>query len=525
MEKDLKIIKAKYGEQMMRLCRTLFPRILDIEGLLPQLLEKNFCKSRVLASDIINQGKESEFKAFIYAKLDSNNEKEQSKEKSRDKSAVELMAKVGYVLYPECKTEADIQSFRHYYKRTDGRTTPIYEPGYQPESSNGEELCTFRGDRLNTCRVWFAVHKDAEVLKREDFIQPDRNDRYNKSVISIQFSKDKASTLSIKSRYNHTVNNPDNLFNSNLDNIIPGLTEAFARDFGAKENLKRQVNDLELENYIRANDGKYYRYNIEINNIYYCPNNIIIDNYNVLKLPNHQILADSYIIDGKEKTVRAYDCNNEDPFPVELSKFEKISFGQDGSVYIQKQDGGKAVIKINQKNQIIEYADNSIKNCKSKFMSHNTSLKKISMENVLRCGDEFLYQNRVLEEINLPNLEEVGSFFLNCNEQLTVVDLPHLKKCKDAFMFSNRIAKYLNLKKLERCGDFFMCSNEEVTNFNAENLQECGDDFFVCNNKIKSFRAEKLRKCGNRFMRYGLKLNTFDVPNLQERGNYFLGEN
>ena len=381
MEKDLKIIKTKYGEQMMRLCRMVFPRILEFEGLLPRLLEENFHKSRVLASDIIEQGKESEFKAFIYAKLDNlSNEQSQELKENMQESAVELMAKAGYVLYPECKTEADIQSFRHYYKRADGRPTPIYDERYQPESSNGEELCTFRGDRLKTCRVWFAVHKDAAVLNREDFIEPDRNDRYNKSVISIQFSKDKSSTLSIKSRYNHTVKNPDNLFNSNLDNIIPGLTEAFERDFGVKENLKRQVNDLELENYIRANDGKYYRYNIEINNIYYCPNNIVIDNYNVIKLPNHQILADTYIIDCKEKTFQCYDCNNEDPFPVELSNFGKISFGQEGDVYIQKQDGGKAVIKINQKNQIIEYTDNSIKNCKSKFMSHNTTLKKISME-------------------------------------------------------------------------------------------------------------------------------------------------
>ncbi len=523
MEKDLKIIKQKFGEQMMRLCRADFQRILETEGLLPQLLEENFCKSRVLASDIINQGKESEFKAFIYQKVDNIFREETTDLNDNDKSAVELMAKAGYTLYPECQTEADIQSFRHYYKRADGRPTPVYQEGYQPESNNGEELCTFRGDRLDTCRVWFAVHKDAEVLNRDDFPEPDRNDKYNKSVISIQFTKDKFSTVSIKSRYNHSVNNPDNLFNSNLDNIISGLSNAFERDFGVKEKLKREFNDLELENYVRANDGKYYRYNMEINNIYYCPNNIIIDNYNVIKLPEHQILADSYIVDCKEKTVKAYDIKNEDPFPNELSKFEKINFGEKGVVHIKKQDGGNATIKVNKNNQIIEYADDSIKNCKSKFMSNNTSLKKLTMENVVRCGDEFLYQNRVLEDINLPNLEEVGSFFLNCNEQLTSVVLPRLRKCKDAFLFTNKTIKYINFEKLEKCGDFFMCSNEEITSFNAGNLQECGNDFFTCNNKLHSFSARKLRKCGNRFMRYGLKLEKFEVPSLEECGRHFLG--
>ena len=40
-------------------------------------------------------------------------------------------------------------------------------------------------------------------------------------MISIQFTKDDAHTLSIKNRYNHSVNDPDATFSNNLDNIIP----------------------------------------------------------------------------------------------------------------------------------------------------------------------------------------------------------------------------------------------------------------------------------------------------------------
>ena len=37
---DLKLIKKYYGENMMHLCRTLFPTILETKGLLFSLLEK-----------------------------------------------------------------------------------------------------------------------------------------------------------------------------------------------------------------------------------------------------------------------------------------------------------------------------------------------------------------------------------------------------------------------------------------------------------------------------------------------------
>lgn len=73
-------------------------------------------------------------------------------------------------------------------------------------------MCTFQGDRLNRCRVFFAVKKDVDSIKREDFKNPEREDLYGTSVISIQFTKDGSNTLSIKNRYNHRVINPDATF-------------------------------------------------------------------------------------------------------------------------------------------------------------------------------------------------------------------------------------------------------------------------------------------------------------------------
>ena len=135
MMDDLKIIKKKYGEKMMHLCRELFPSLLETPGLLSNLLLKHFEPSRFLYDDIINQKMVEEFKNFIYTFIDV----EKENKILETKSPKELLSEAGYDLY-ECKTEEDIQYFKKYYK---------------PE----EELCTFRGGRLDTCDVFFAVKK------------------------------------------------------------------------------------------------------------------------------------------------------------------------------------------------------------------------------------------------------------------------------------------------------------------------------------------------------------------------------
>ncbi len=48
MNEDLKRIKKKYGEDMMHLCRDLFPTILEHEGLLSKLIEENFAPNKSL---------------------------------------------------------------------------------------------------------------------------------------------------------------------------------------------------------------------------------------------------------------------------------------------------------------------------------------------------------------------------------------------------------------------------------------------------------------------------------------------
>ena len=296
---DLKWIKRHYGEKFSHLCRDMFPTILEEEGMLSKLLSEHFPPSRELYDDILQNDLINSFRNYIYSltKTDENKVKVTL-------TPEELMEKAGYILYPECKTEEDIQSFRHYYYR--GSPTPNYSGG-TPARYAGEELCTFNGNRLASNHVWFAVKKNVCEIRRKDFENPRREDDYGVSVLSIQFSRSKPNVLSIKNRYNHTVENPDATFSNNLDNIIQGLTQAFENTYGISL-AQNNSTSFEIPNYVQARDGKFYKYNQEHNNIYYCPNNIIIQNGEVTRFDKDKCVVFGYfILDLEGKEIINYD--------------------------------------------------------------------------------------------------------------------------------------------------------------------------------------------------------------------------
>lgn len=79
MNYDLKIIKKKFGENMMKLSRELFPTLLEEEGLLSGILLDNFNPSKTLYDDIKKNCLEKEFKMFIYSFLNRDEVIENSK--------------------------------------------------------------------------------------------------------------------------------------------------------------------------------------------------------------------------------------------------------------------------------------------------------------------------------------------------------------------------------------------------------------------------------------------------------------
>ena len=470
---DLKVIRKKYGEKMYHFCRESFPTLLEEPGKLLKLLSDNFHESHSLFYDIVANEKESEFKNFIYSLVDVENNNELVMVKTPE----ELMSEAGYVLV-ECYNEGDIQAFRKYYARR-------------------EELCTFKGGRLDRCRVFFAVKKNVSDIKREDFKNPTRQDEYGTSVISIQFTKDGTNTLSIKNRYNHTVNNPDATFSNNLDNIIPGLTESFERYKGIIQMYK--IKNFEIKGYVMANDGKYYKYNYEINNVYYCPDNIIIDNFNVKRYDKSRyLIIDYFIIDLSNKSISLYDKKLSDSFCDVIKDINKIE--------IDNIDSGKKItilgdfcrcleIITDKAGKIISLKMNKIYDIGDNFLSYNTSLQKFTAENLTEVGDDFLCFNNTLQELYFPNLTMVGHQFLICNTSL----------------------QKFTAENLIMVGDRFLPYNTSLQKFTAENLTEVGDDFLRRNNTLQELYFPNLTEVGSDFLYYNHKLRNKILSEIEKR--------
>ena len=507
MNKDLKVIKKKYGEEMMHLCREIFPTILEHEGLLPKLLLDNFKESGSLVKDIIYNRLEERFKNYIYSKVDVENNYEEVVYKRPD----ELLKEAGYILY-ECHSEEEIQSFKKYY-------------------ASGEELCTFNGGRLDRCFVFFAIKENVNEIKRENFPKPERQDEYGTSVISIQFTRDNSHTLSIKNRYNHRVNNPDSTFGNNLDNIIPGLTNSFDKYYGMHQSHLQ--GGFEIPRYVKARDGKFYKYNYEINNIYYCENNVIIDNFEVKEYPHEQyIVLDYFILDLKNKLIQTYwnDMELEDSFPNTIGTIKDIKIENDKdnkNILIKTDDSDEVdvIITLDKQNRIITYKNNKVKNISESFLYYNNSLTSIELPNATSIGDRFLYYNKILTEIQLPNVTSIGNSFLYFNKSLTHIELPNVINIGNGFLESNDSLISIELPNVISIGDYFLYYNNSLTSIELPNVIGVGDWFLDRNTSLINIELPNVISVGGWFLDRNTSLTNIELPNVTSIGNYFLYKN
>ena len=471
---DLNKIKKHYGEQMMHFCRESFPTILETEGRLFSILSKHFPYSKFLYEDIINNHSEEEFKKCILFFSNNNNVKYEEDEDIEVKHPKELLDKANYNFY-ECHSEDDIQSFKKYY-------------------APGEELCTFRGNRLKRCLVFFAVKKDVERIRREDFKNPMRQDEYGTSVISIQFTRSIPNVLSIKNRYNHKVNNPDSTFSNNLDNIIPGLTKSFNKYY----NLKTVSNTygFEMPNYYTIGDV-HYKYNFEENGIYYCPNNIIIDKKDVKEFDKSQyLIIDNFVVDLINKKIYPYDAKD-----LNAKKFTE-SIGDINSIRVEKdkKTGNKniiinndIIIGINSKNQIIKYINNKVKEIGDNFLNINNTLEYLELNNVEHIGDNFLHNNNTLRELHLSKVIEIGNDCLNNAIMLENVDMLNVKSIGERFANKNSI-KILYLPE----------------------LQELGEGSFENSSKLEELELSKLIIASKTVFHDATNLRILNIPNVEK---------
>lgn len=455
---------------------------------------------------------EEEFKNYIYSKIDVEHE---DKKIVGGKTPYELLDEAGYDLI-ECTTEKEIQEFRKYY-------------------ASGEELCTFNGGRLSRCEVFFAVKKDVDKIKREDFKEPKREDEYGTSVMGIQFNREGMCTVSIKNRYNHRVNNPDATYGNDLDRITYGLEQSFAdllKQRGLELNNTNKE-EFEIPGYTVAGDGKYYRYNAEINGIYYCPGNVIIENGQARQLEKNEELIDYFIVDSKSKKVRVYDTTIEDSFIDDLQDLDKIEITKDKEkgndrrkITIYKKDEKRPVtISTDKNNQIIGYKNESLIEAKNEFLCHNTALEDLEVPNLKRVGDRFLYLNRKLKNVDFCSLEETGKDFLRYNNDIIEVDFRKLKKVGDNFLHENEGIIEANFPSLQKIGHGFLCENEGIVEANFPSLQETGNDFLRYNKGIIEANFPSLKKTGDDFLRENECITETDFRSLKETGHDFMYKN
>ncbi len=479
---DLKMIKKHYGENMMHLARNLFPAILEQKGLLWKLFSENFDFNRSLCEDIMQNGRVTLFKNYIYHKAGIIEEFDHL---GNVLPPDELLSKAGYHLYT-CRSEDDIQKFKKYF-------------------APGEELCTFNDNRLRRCYVFFAVKKDVDKIKRENFPHPLRQDEYGTSVISIQFSRDDYNTLLITNRYNHHVQDPNNTFSCNLDNIIAGLTESFAVFYGMEQRTTTEA--FELNGYVRASDGKYYKYFLEKNNIYYCYNNVIIDNFVVKKLPLEKyIMFNTFLIDLVNKKVKVYDNTLQDSFPTSIPNIKKIEVLNDDDtkeISIFPSDEKQGVINITVQNHtIIKYKNNNVKSVPSHFLSSIGSLESLEMNNLIITGSYFLQNITSLEKMKLYNLEHLGDGSLTMISGEKQLDFPLLKTIGENAFY-----------------------NAKIKTFYAPRLTVIGSSAFRLCDKLESFIAPNLKIIGSNVLENNQELSYLNAPSLEVVGKNVLSKN
>jgi len=274
-----------------------------------------------LLSDIkyIKEDEYPKLKVLLNTKIE-----EQKKEKPPTKTAKQLLDEAGFILIDDITCRDDYMKFDQYYKKA-------------------HRLCKFY-DYDATKRY----HKLFWILRKgfEDILPLDksirtRQDIYSTSSMSVGISKDTQSVMQITSRYNHKVAGCDNTYNSNLDNIVSGLTDAFNADYNL--NLKKS-SIVEFDNFY-SNGGKLWYYHMEISGKKFGNNTIDGVYYD----PSQYLIFDTYILDIKNKVlenaVRIQDdfvniINNK------LKKGDKIEIRK-GEPDENINHNGKIVIYVN----------------------------------------------------------------------------------------------------------------------------------------------------------------------------------
>ncbi len=480
INKIYKKIKEHRGERFARKLRDA--DLLDIPNIEHILEFANFEDLDDLIPVI-----RSEYKIISVSKYNTN------------KDPIQLLNEAGYDAFV-VKTEKQKNSIKKYFR---------------PD----EQLCTFSDSyRHKEFYIIHAVKRGADKIKPSD--NPKREDEYGTSVISIQIAKS-GGFISIKNRYNHTVNNPDSTFGNNPDNIILGLTNSLQKYF----DVDFSVSDLEMpENYVNVDNQLVY-YNFERNGILFGPK-YYIKNGEIVRLSTDcETMIDHMIYNDKTKKITTPLSDNDKTcaFFAKLFNGKHVTKTIDkatNNITLQTQNGDRII--TDDKGQIIELDLPNVTKIPDYFLSRNTTLKSINLPNAKSIGDYFLSDNTTLKSINLPNVEKIGNYFLEDNEILESINLPNVKIIRDNFLRINDELELINLPKVKVIDDYFLRFNKKLKSINLPKLEFVGDGFLWYNNILKTINLPNVKQIGWGFMVQNTVLETIYLSNSVAHDRYFL---
>lgn len=405
------------------------------------------------------------------------------------------------------------------------------EPYFAPR----ERLCTFLDEtRFKKYHIIHAIKEGALTLERSQFKQPYRDDPYATSVISIQILKT-GGFISIKNRYNHSVLNPDNTFDSDPDNIIKGLSCALRVYFGVDFSTQKVV----LPKNFLLYKNQLIRYHKESNNFYFGDGFYFKDGVVHEVQKDYQLVVDNFIIDLKERKVlnpaQVFHTSFLDAIASEI-KGKKLELRREGEFRSLFADGEK-ILSVSREGQIDYVCLPNAREIETNFLSR-VSVRKVVLPNLVRLGDSCM-SNCDVEEFEAPQLKSMGHYCfrytklkafrahllvkmgMGClckNDFIEVIDLRSLNKMGAECLSYNPCLKFLNIESVEKLSYHSVCHNYALIGFNGQNLAvlegynlcansslgvlslsnlECVGTSCICGNKsLRFLKADKLMHLG-----------------------------
>ena len=434
-----------------------------------------------------------------------------------------LLDLAGYNAYYVTNLEEQ-NRIKHYY----ASAWDLMKLGVESSSPNGERLCTFNDpDRFKKFHIVNAVRKDVDKFRREDFVGKEERDKdYGISVLSIQILKTGGS-ISIKNRYNHTVENPDDTLGSNPDNIIPGLASALRHHF--QTDFSSQAVPLP-EGYTFLN-GQIIRYNYEKDNIYFGPD-FYVKEGQVHHLKPHEIMLDTYIFDLRTKklTYPASGFRTEEDKAFKKAflreiKGHKIIFKKDKTgqhLFIRKKnekDPAKDIEILTVKNGCITVLNLPTTKKIGNYFLSSTKIESFNAPNLVKMGDNCFVRANSLGSLNIPALRTTGNSCFRLTNALKSLDAPALIQLENDCFQATESLKVLNLPNLKEMGEYCFHHSEYLEKINLPNIVRMGSSCFFTVPSLKSLDLQALTYLGNHCFREAPSLESLNLPQVKKLGS------